>query len=248
MNSLTIFAYQSNGIRFETRKERVWVNLTDMAKATNKLVADWSRLKSTNEFLEELESIMGIPIMISNVGGQPETTGTWAIEEVAIDFAAWCNTRFRIWVAQQIKSLINQQTVSNTAQLPGDVRVVNFVGVLKDLGCDITNPRFNQELQDFALDVAIGYNRQKQLASAIEIAPQETWLGVAERAEQLGYAITLVTKHRSQLGKYVKASGLMFKEEKRLCNGTQRDIKLYHLTEELDIAIKEFMDAKVLAS
>lgn len=55
---------------------------------------------------------MQIHIMVSNVGGIPELTGTWAIEEVAIDFAAWCNTSFRIWIAQQIRTLMTEGTVA----------------------------------------------------------------------------------------------------------------------------------------
>jgi hypothetical protein len=60
-----------------------------MAKATGKKVNDYTRLSSTIDFLEEMEVITGIPAMVSNPGGAVETTGTWAIEEVAIDFAAW---------------------------------------------------------------------------------------------------------------------------------------------------------------
>jgi phage anti-repressor protein len=137
------------------------------------------------------------------------------------------------------KELSKQQQVP---QIPGDIRAVNFINMLADrLKCDVTNPRFNQELQDFCLDIAIGYKRIASTEST------ETWLGVAERAEQLGYPINLVTNNRSQLGKYVATFGLQSTKENRLCNGTQRPINLYKLTDELDNAIKEFMDAKMLA-
>ena len=45
-------------------------------------------------------------------GGTPEMQGIWAIEEVAIDFAAWCSVGFRIWVSQQIRTLMTEGTVS----------------------------------------------------------------------------------------------------------------------------------------
>jgi len=60
-------------------------------------------------------SITGIPVIDSKVGGQgipADERGTWAIEEVAIDFAAWCNVKFRVWVSQQIKTLMTTGTVS----------------------------------------------------------------------------------------------------------------------------------------
>jgi len=112
MSSLTVFDFQSQGIRFENRDGRVWVNLTDMAKACGKQMGHWSQLKSTNKFLSELEGIIGIPIMVSNVGGLPENTGTWAIEEVAIKFAAWCSFEFEYWTLQMLKTLMTQGTVS----------------------------------------------------------------------------------------------------------------------------------------
>lgn len=78
------------------RDGRVWVNLTDMAQATGKLVADWSRLTTTKEFISAFELNMGIPILDTNVNGERTTIGTWGIEEVAIKFAAWCSVPFEI--------------------------------------------------------------------------------------------------------------------------------------------------------
>ena len=118
MESLTVLDFAGKNIRFERRGDRVWVSLTDMAKATGKLVADYARSKSATEFLCELESIMGIPIMLSSVGGTSETTGTWAIEEVAIDFASWCNVSFRIWVTQQIRTLMAEGVVTIVPTTP----------------------------------------------------------------------------------------------------------------------------------
>ena len=69
MSTLSIFSYNNYNIRFEQRQGVVWVSLTDMAKATGKLVADWSRKKSTIEYLHSLETIMGIPITETIQGG-----------------------------------------------------------------------------------------------------------------------------------------------------------------------------------
>jgi hypothetical protein len=125
---------------------------------------------------------------------------------------------------------------------PGDIRVTNLIGSLTALGIELTNPRIKQGLQDLTLDL-LGLT--KSLPSA---APIDIWAGVAERAEELGYAPGLVVQYRSQLGKYVKSFSLESKQEKRICNGTQRPINIYKVSDDLDNAIKEFMDAKVLAS
>ena len=115
MTGITGLDFNGKKIRFEKRGDRVWVSLTDMAKATGKLVAGYMRNKDTKEFLAEMEVTMRIRIVTSNLGGQytpADERGTWAIEEVAIDFAAWCNVKFRVWVSQQIKTLMTEGTVS----------------------------------------------------------------------------------------------------------------------------------------
>jgi predicted GIY-YIG superfamily endonuclease len=96
MSNLSVFDFNSNNIRFENREGRVWVSLTDMAVASGKRMDNWKRLQATTEFLTEFESIAGIPVIVSNVGGLPATTGTWAIEEVAEKFMQWIEgTRYK---------------------------------------------------------------------------------------------------------------------------------------------------------
>ena len=43
MTDLTFLAFNQNNIRFEKRNGLTWVSLTDMAKASGKLVADFMR-------------------------------------------------------------------------------------------------------------------------------------------------------------------------------------------------------------
>lgn len=107
------FDFNDSFIRMEKRADgHIWVCITDMAKASGKLVGHWTQLKSTQEFLTAFEGIIGIKIMEVNVGGSPETTGTWAIQEVAIEFAGWCSLDFKLWVLRQIKRLMNDGQVS----------------------------------------------------------------------------------------------------------------------------------------
>ena len=39
---------------------------------------------------------MGYPITETKIGGVPSKQGTWAIEEVAIEFAGWCSVQIKI--------------------------------------------------------------------------------------------------------------------------------------------------------
>lgn len=95
-------------IRF---REDGYGSLTDMAEATGKLVADWTRLKTSNAYLEQLSAIMGIPIMALTDtwrGGDVNTRGTWAHKKVCIRFAQWCNPEFAVWVDFQIDELMTK--------------------------------------------------------------------------------------------------------------------------------------------
>ena len=116
MSNLSIFDFQSHNIRFDTRNGIVWVNLTDMAKASGKLIGDWNRLKSTTEFLNAFTQSMGFSIdqvLDSNEStGSNLERGTWAIKQIAIKFAAWCSVDFEIWMVNQIDTLITHGSVS----------------------------------------------------------------------------------------------------------------------------------------
>jgi phage anti-repressor protein len=124
-------------------------------------------------------------------------------------------------------SLERAQAVTNLAN--------SFIG----LRIDLASPRFHQELQDLVLDMI---TMPKTLPTS---EPTQVWCGVAERAEQLGYPVKIVTKYRNGLGQKVAKYPLERTKEKRMCNGTQRKINLYLVTPELDAAIKTYMDTKI---
>ena len=119
---------------------------------------------------------------------------------------------------------------------PADVRISNLISALDRIGFDMENPRFNQGIKDITGDI-LGLGR-----SALKPAASETWCGVAERAEQLGYPVGEVSRKRSQLGKWVARGGLLKKQEARLCNGTQRSVNLYLVDDELDSRINSFFE------
>jgi prophage antirepressor-like protein len=154
--------------------------------------------------------------------------------------------QFRRWVFEEVLPTIRKTGKFELAPPPlalppADVRITELHKALTGFGFDLTNPRFVQPLQDLIMDKILG---QAQLPAA----PIEVWAGVAEVAEQMGYSVALVVKHRSQLGRFVSSASLQKRQENRLCNGTQRPINLYLDCPELRAAIAEFMDAKVLAN
>ena len=118
MNALTTHNY--NGFAISQDRDK-YTSLTDMARACGKFVADYLRLDSTTEYLQELSRSMGLTtdqlIRIKRDGKNNER-GTWAHPEVAIDFAQWCNVSFRIWANRTLRGVIeNQQPNKFTSDL-----------------------------------------------------------------------------------------------------------------------------------
>ena len=223
MANLTILDFQFSNIRFENRNGRVWVSLTDMAKASGKLLGHWNELNATKEFLSALESDIGMTISETIKGGIPSKQGTWAIEEVAIEFAGWCSVHFKIWMLRQIKTLMTQGYVAlpqtQQPKLPAHKLAEDISESIVKIQNNLSDN--NPRLAQFLIDLAIS-----------EVMPTSNSLtgsklkGVAEIAESLGLPVNF--QNRSSLGKFVKKTcGHLAQQEERLVNGQQRSVACY---------------------
>lgn len=97
-----------------------YINATALCKAVNKNLADFARLKTTNEFLKELSFDMGIPIsvLIQVVrGGNPQLQGTWVHPQVAINLAQWASPKFAVAVSKWVFEWMNGN-IPNSKNLP----------------------------------------------------------------------------------------------------------------------------------
>lgn len=104
--------YNNAIINFDLSND-LMINLTEMAKANGKLVADFLRLKSTEDYLKEYSADMVIPItdiLVVKQGGTHQ--GTWANQDIALYFAQWLSPKFHIWCNKQIKDLLTNGKVS----------------------------------------------------------------------------------------------------------------------------------------
>ena len=124
-----IFQYNGSPITF-SNGDSVLVNATEMAKPFGKLVGDWTRLKSTTEFLTALSTDMQIPIsaLIQSVKGGNAEQGTWLHEDVALEFARWLSPAFAIWCNKRIKELL---TTGVTTTRDDDEAIAYAMGVLQ---------------------------------------------------------------------------------------------------------------------
>lgn len=97
-----------------------YINATALCKACGKNLADYTRLKTTKEFVEELSSDMGFPIssLIQMVrGGNPLLQGTWVHPQVAINLAQWASPKFAVAVSKWVFEWMNCN-IPNSKNLP----------------------------------------------------------------------------------------------------------------------------------
>lgn len=97
-----------------------YVNATALCKVSGKNLADYLRLKMTNDFLSELSSDMGIPIsgLVQIVkGGIPEFQGTWVHPQVAINLAQWVSPKFAVLVSKWVFEWMNG-SMSKASEIP----------------------------------------------------------------------------------------------------------------------------------
>lgn len=124
-----IILHQLNSVAVGLRQKDCYINATAMTTAhriktgQRKDVADWLRLKRTEETLEHLSSITGIPViqLYQVIPGSPDNGGgTWIHPKLAVRFGIWLSDDFgfaiETWVqewnkdkAESLENLLQQK-------------------------------------------------------------------------------------------------------------------------------------------
>jgi hypothetical protein len=123
--SLALIPHKVGAEIISLRAKDGYVNATAMCKAANKMWADYRRLRTTEEFLAELESDMGIPIseLIQSLkGGNPELQGTWVHPQVAIHLAQWLSPRFAVMVSRWVYEWVMDRAPDAVRPMPYHLR------------------------------------------------------------------------------------------------------------------------------
>lgn len=108
--SLDLITHNVDDSVIHQRTEDGYVNASAMCKAAGKLFNDYSRLKNTNAFLEELSRSTGIPVdllIITIIDGENGGRGTWVHPQVAINLGQWCSPKFAVAVAKWVNDWIS---------------------------------------------------------------------------------------------------------------------------------------------
>jgi hypothetical protein len=95
------------GIIVGQRRSDGYINATAMCKAAGKKFNDYSRLSTTQAFMDELSAITGIPaieLAEAKAGNQCENQqGTWVHPDVAVNLAQWCSAKFAVQISRWVR-------------------------------------------------------------------------------------------------------------------------------------------------
>ena len=130
MSEIVSFKFNNIEIPFnlDGGPSNIMVEVTGMAKAYGKKIAEWRRLPSTQKFLNDLMTEMGFShtedLIYSEKGGANGGC-TWMHQLVLIEFARWLDSKFAIWCNKMIIEVIRQRFMNEMAQLNNEINQLN---------------------------------------------------------------------------------------------------------------------------
>jgi hypothetical protein len=90
-------------------REDGWFNMTKAAKHFGKDIKNFFLNKSTEDYLDALQTLVGGKAPIKEVvrgGGMYPTVGTWAHPKLAVFFARWLDVKFAVWCDAMIDDIL----------------------------------------------------------------------------------------------------------------------------------------------
>lgn len=137
-DKLQIFEFEGKRITFDFGDGEEMVNATEIAKAFNKRLFDFTRLKQTKEFIKELETLMnttehGNPrvrrkaIKTLKGGDRLDLQGTWYEQRLALKLAAWLNPKFELWIYGKIRDLLINGEASFNDEPEVNIKTLEFI-------------------------------------------------------------------------------------------------------------------------
>ena len=189
-NAIVCREYNGFEINFDFSEDAEFVSLTNMAKAGGKLVADWTRQKSTQELIKVWKmqhknshnggnSMVVEPIFKVQGGNNPNAQGTWAHTDIAIQFAQWVSPELALWVSGIIRELwakgqvaIDSPVINTVHQPPTEDLLVRAADRIKEI-CDRGLPQtYESELCTQALKLC-GIKQPSTVAKSESESTQE---------------------------------------------------------------------------
>ncbi|MCD7978987.1 MAG: KilA-N domain-containing protein, partial [Fusobacterium sp.] len=202
----------------------VYANATSMCKAFEKQPSDWLKIKSTQEYIDELNRSEDFPnglVKVVQGGNDKSKQGTWIHEKLILDLARWLNVKFRVWCDEQIATLLREgevkikpasETQIKNLEIRERYSKVKMAEALKSLIPYAYSERYKEILIAESAKVLTG----KEILPPQEV--EEKTLTATEIGEILGISAnkvgTLANKHNLKTEK----NGYWVHEKAKHCN------------------------------
>lgn len=197
-----VFSHTHNNTLIDQRYNDGYINLTAMARANGKLIADYLRLDSTESFLRELSADMGIPIsgedglVQSRRGGNNRTAqGTWGHPQVAIHCGQWCSPAFAVLVTRWVTTWM----ITGQNPLQSDLDRMVYRDALRD----DARLRMTDQIKEYLQDIQQYDNQKYRGQYFARVHDQINRIITGETAKQMR------TRLSQLLGKEVKEGELL---------------------------------------
>ena len=132
---------------------RGYVNATQMLSSTNKKLADWNRLKTTQAFIHEMSTVMGIPItglIITIQGGnEKDLQGTWIHPYLAINLAMWISPQFGLWASKVLLLVLNDEYQALTPEAATAATTLKECWATARAGGKLARRTFTDAIKDY---------------------------------------------------------------------------------------------------
>lgn len=105
-NNFQLISFQEGGDLIYQRVSDGYLNATVLCKAAGKLWSNYYKASNTQEFVNELSSVLQIgrtDLIRTIQGGKPELQGTWVHPDIAINLGQWLSPKFAVKVSQRIR-------------------------------------------------------------------------------------------------------------------------------------------------
>lgn len=122
---IALIPHQMDGQLIEQRRIDGYINATAMCGAAGRLFSHYRANKNTEAFLDELASVIGIPIteLVQSVrGGGPAIQGTWVHPKAAIHLGQWLSPVFAVRVATWVHDWMVAAATAQPAKMPYHLR------------------------------------------------------------------------------------------------------------------------------
>jgi len=238
-----------------------------MCRAAKKLWGNYRQNQTTQEFLEALAPVIGIPIteLIQTVrGGNPSLQGTWVHSRVAIHLAMWCSSEFAVqvtgWVEEWYLSRRSPQGPHELSYFQGMLGLIRDVkDLLQDL--EMYEDQDRLLLADHVRNVLLAASGRLALPAArgeeAELTDRARLWSVGDRILECGYPQRWVGtgdkrihRYLIQIGKLAAAAyrgrhGHSPTQATRYVDGATRKIYVYPPADLdlLDVAIEQVLGA-----